>query len=154
MHNEISKSFLQESRITERVSMAGRHHSGLPPSNQTVSGYWFHIQLFAKQNVFAIDKRYYTSFKEPTKATQVGMNYQNPLSMKPKLGRQTHIYQAFAADKSLIYCGRDLQKRLNAYQRHGMPNSAHTGDSIRYVNLHHEPCQFDIMHYYRTDWFT
>lgn len=82
------------------------------------------------------------------------MNYQIPRNMKPKLGRQTHIYQAFAADKSLIYGGRDLQKRLNAYQRHGMPNSAHTGDSIRYVNLHHEPCQFDIMYYSRTDWFT
>eukprot|EP00956_Cyclotella_meneghiniana_P024889 scaffold50765_cov45-Cyclotella_meneghiniana.AAC.2 len=51
--------------------------------------------------------------------------------MKPKLGRQTHIYQAFAADKSLIYGGRDLQKRLNAYQRHGMPSSTHTVDSIR-----------------------
>lgn len=61
------------------------------------------------------------------------MNYQIHKTTKPKLGMQTHIYQAFAADKSQVYDGRDLQKRLNVYQRQVTPSGTHTVDATRYV---------------------
>ena len=75
------------------------------------------------------------------------MNHQIRKTTKPKLGMQTHIYQAFAADKSQVYDGRDLQKRLNAYQRQVAPSGTHTVDATRYVEpiLNHINSVFGII---------